>query len=208
MSDVLDRLKERLTNEAPSSASGWEKAYENQDNPFLDDDHATKTWRIVDDDGAAWASRKLQAAHREVAKVDSWAEREKARIDRVAEEERRSHERDIDFFQTHLALWLRDLIANGRTKKSLSLPGGKIQLRARQPKLNIENEEHLLDYLRGHYPDLVKVKESVNLSALKKAVALDGQTVVLADSGEVLSDVWAEPQEDSISFSPATPRVE
>jgi len=49
----------------------------------------------------------------------------------------------------------------------------------------------------------VKVKESVNLSALKKAVALDGQTVVLADSGEVLSDVWAEPQEDSISFSPA-----
>jgi len=138
-----------------------------------------ETWRIVDDDGAAWASRKLQAAHREVAKVDAWAEREKARIDRVAEEEKRSHERDIDFFQTHLALWLRDLIADGRTKKSLSLPGGKIQLRARQPKLNIENEQHLLDYLRGHHPDLVKVRESVNLSALKKAVALDGQTVVL-----------------------------
>jgi len=133
--------------------------------------------------------------------VDSWAEREKARIDRVAEEERRSHERDIDFFQTHLALWLRNLIAEGRSKKSLSLPGGKIALRARQPKLNIENEEHLLDFLRGHYPDLVKVKESVNLSALKKAVALDGQTVVLADTGEVLQDVWAEPQEDSVSFA-------
>jgi len=185
MSDVLDRLNERLdlTYDVP--------------------DPRLQNWRIVDDDGAAWASRKLQAAHREVAKVDSWAEREKARIDRVAEEERRSHERDIDFFQTHLALWLRDLIADGRTKKSLSLPGGKIALRARQPKLNIENEEHLLDYLRGHYPDLVKVKESVNLSALKKAVALDGQTVVLADTGEVLEDVWAEPQEDSISFSPA-----
>jgi len=153
MSAVLDRLNERLdlTYDVPDSHD--------------------ETWRIVDDDGAAWASRKLQAAHREVAKVDAWAEREKARIDRVAAEERRSHERDIDFFQTHLALWLRDLIADGRTKKSLSLPGGKIALRARQPKLNIENEEHLLDFLRGHHPDLVKVKESVNLSALKKAVA-------------------------------------
>jgi len=49
----------------------------------------------------------------------------------------------------------------------------------------------------------VKVKESVNLSALKKAVALDGQTVVLADTGEVLEDVWAEPQDDSVSFAPA-----
>lgn len=185
MSDVLDRLNERLdlTYDVP-------------------DEH-DESWRITDDDAAAWASRKLKAAHAEIARVDAWAEREKARIDAVAEEERRSHERDADFFQTHLALWLRELIAEGRAKKSISLPGGKIALRARSPKLNIENEGHLLDFLRGHYPDLVRVKESVNLAALKKAVKLDGQTVVLADSGEVLSDVWAEPQEDSISFSPA-----
>lgn len=187
MSDILERLNERL------------------DLAGMPDDYAPhdEGWRVRDDDSAAWASRKLRDAHGKVAEIDAWAAREKERIDAVAEEEKRSHERDIEFFQTHLALWLRELISEGRAKKSIALPGGKIALRARQPKLNIENEEHLLDYLRGHHPELVKVKESLDRAAFKKAVVLDGQTVVLADTGEVLSDVWAEPQEDSISFAPA-----
>jgi len=188
MNDTLDRLNERL----------W---VESMPHDYPVDE--PERWRIRDDDSAAWASRKLKAAEREVERINAWAEREKARIDQVAMEERLAHQRDIDFFQTHLAVWLKDMIAEGRVKKSVVLPGGKVALRARQPKLNIENEAHLLDYLRGHHPDLLRVREDIDKGKLRKAVKIDGNRVVLSETGEILADVWAEPQEDSISFSPA-----
>jgi len=185
MSDVATRLDDALLN---------------MGDPGREYDEA---WSIQTDDTAAWASRKLKAAHDELSKIDAWAEREKTRIDAVAAEERRAHDRDADFFQAHLAVWLRDLIREGRAKKSLSLPGGKIALRSRGPKIEITDEGVALSWLREHRPDLVRVKESLDRAGLKKVTIMDGQKVVLVDTGEVLEFAYAEPQEDSVSFAPA-----
>ena len=186
MSDVATRLDDALLN---------------MGDPGREYDEA---WSIQTDDTAAWASRKLKAAHDELSKIDAWAEREKTRIDAVAAEERRAHDRDADFFQAHLAVWLRDLIREGRAKKSLSLPGGKIALRSRGPKIEVEDEATFVAWLHssGH-ESLVRVRESVDRAALNKAVSTEGTRVYLVESGEVLDGVHADPQEDSVSFSPA-----
>ena len=186
MSDVLDRLEEHLS--AATRPEG---------EVYRDD------WRIEDDDAAAWASRKLRDAHREMNRIDAWAEKQIDRIREVAAEEKRQHERDADWFQTHLQLWLQELIAEGRAKKSIALPGGKLAMRKRQPKIEVEDEESFIVWLHtAGRDDLVKVKESIDKAALKKSIAIEGTRAFLADTGEVLEGVLVEPQEDSVTFSP------
>jgi phage host-nuclease inhibitor protein Gam len=162
-----------------------------------------EAWSIQTDDTAAWASRKLRAAHHETARIDAWTERQIARIREVAAEEKRSRERDIDWFQSHLAVYLSHLIAEGRAKKSLVLPGGKIALRKRAAKLEVEDEGTFVAWLRssGH-ESLVRVRESVDRAALNKAVSVEGTRVYLVESGEALEGVRADPQADSVSFTP------
>ena len=185
MSDVATRLDDALLN---------------MGDPGREYDEA---WSIQTDDTAAWASRKLRAAHHEAARIDAWMEREIARVREVAAEEKKSHERDIDWFQSHLAVYLNRLISEGRAKKSLVLPGGKIALRSRGPKIEVEDEATFIAWLHssGH-ESLVRVRESVDRAALNKAVSTEGTRVYLVESGEVLDGVHADPQEDSVSFSP------
>ena len=186
MSDVATRLDDALLN---------------MGDPGREYDEA---WSIQTDDTAAWASRKLRAAHHEAARIDAWMEREIARVREVAAEEKKSHERDIDWFQSHLAVYLNRLISEGRAKKSLVLPGGKIALRSRGPKIEVEDEATFVAWLHssGH-ESLVRVRESVDRAALNKAVSTEGTRVYLVESGEVLDGVHADPQEDSVSFAPA-----
>jgi phage host-nuclease inhibitor protein Gam len=98
---------------------------------------------------------------------------------------------------------LHQLVLEGRTKKSMELPGGTVKIRKRQPAIQFEDREAVIEFLRHANPDLIRTKEDVNLAEFRKHIDVHGSTVVLADTGEVLENVLVEEQDDSLSFTPA-----
>jgi len=97
-------------------------------------------------------------------------------------------------------VFLRSEIAAGRKTKSLELPGGTIKLTARQPKVDIEDEAFLEWAKKSGRTDLVRVKESPDKAAFKKAAQLAEDGVIVID-GEVIPGAKWEAQDDSASFS-------
>lgn len=181
MSDVLDRLEAQLR---PTDAP----------------DQPTEGWSITGLETAAWASRKAAAAHRKIAEVKAWGEAEKARIDAIVTAEVKRHEDDAAFFEHHLGVFLQAEIAAGRKTKSLTLPGGTIKLTARQPRVDVEEDAFLAWAKESGRADLVRVKESVDKAALKKAAELAEDGVVVID-GEIVPGAKWEAQEDSATFT-------
>ena len=163
-------------------------------------DQPTEGWSITGLDTAAWASRKAAAAHREIARWKTWAEAEKARIDAIVAAETKRAQDDAAFFEHHLAVFLKGEIEAGRKAKSLALPGGTIKLTARQPKVDLDDDAFLAWAKETGRVDLVRVKESIDKSALKKAAELAEDGVVVID-GEIVPGASWEAQEDSATFT-------
>jgi hypothetical protein len=162
-------------------------------------------WTVDSQDSAAWASRKLAKAHAAVEAVSAWEAREIERIREVAEAERRRYRGEIESFEGHLGGYLVRLVAEGRKTKSLDLPGGRVQLRARQPRLEILDEAAAIAWLKAaDHGEYVRIKESVDKAALKKALAAEEGVLFLADTGEPVEWASLEEQGDSVSLSPAT----
>ena len=187
MSDVTERLEGALR---PLGAPDNHEA------------EGSEGWSITGLETAAWASRKAAAAHREIARWNTWAESEKARIDAIVAAETKRAQDDAAFFEHHLAVFLKGEIEAGRKAKSLTLPGGTISLRARQPKVTTVDDELLAWAKSTGRAELVRttVKESLDKKALAKAATLAEDGVVVID-GEVVPGASWEAQEDSASFT-------
>src|SRR5690606_20923446 len=90
----------------------------------------------------------------------------------------------------------------GRKTKSLTLPGGTIKLTARQPRVDVDDDAFLAWAKEAGRADLVRVKESVDKAALKKAAQLAEDGLVVID-GEIVPGASWEPQGESVSFAVA-----
>jgi len=162
------------------------------------------TWSITTMDQAAWASRKLRAAHAELDEIDAWQTREIDRIKNAATAERNRIQSSASFFENALAVYLNGLINQGRKTKSLDLPGGRISIRTKADKLEIDDETQALAWLKEHeLTTAVRVKESIDKRGLLDAVTKDGSTLVIAGTGEIIPWARLEPQADSVIFKPA-----
>lgn len=173
------------------------------------------TWSIETMDQAAWASRKLRDAHAEIDEIDAWQTREIDRIKNAATAERNRIQQSAGFFENALAVYLNGLIKDGRKTKSLDLPGGKISIRARADKLEIDDEKAAVAWLKANctvedVERFVRVKEEIAKSALRDFLKRDGSRTLLVnlDPKHPVEDEisWArlEPQSDSVIFKPAT----
>lgn len=180
---IEDRLNESLTGSYDAHTAALEE-----------------TWHIRTDDDAAWASRKAEDAHGHLDRINAWAERERARIDAIVERETKPHVRTIDTMTTHLQLWLQDLIRKGRKTKSVDLPGGRISIRTQPATVEVSDEGQFLAWAKENAPELIRVKESVNLPNVKKRFEVDGQTVIDPSTGEVVPHVIVRPESERASF--------
>ena len=163
------------------------------------------TWSIETMDQAAWASRKLRDAHAEIDEIDAWQTREIDRIKNAATAERNRIQQSASFFENALAVYLNHLINEGRKTKSLDLPGGRMSIRARADKLEIDDEPKAVEWLKEHnHYDAVRVKESIDKRALLELIQRDGSSVVSPDTGEIVGWARLEPQAASVNFKPAS----
>lgn len=146
-------------------------------------------FKIENLEGATWAFRKLRAIENKEADIKAIAEEEIARVNNWKETELKQYEADKQYFEFLLSEYYKNEKAKDK-KFKLSTPYGKVTSR-KSSKWNYENEEALTKYLKDNRPELVRVKEEVNKTELKK-VFKDG---IDKETGEVLPFVTIEETE-------------
>lgn len=113
-------------------------------------------------------------------------------IDKQADE-------DVAFFESMLIPYFAERMEGGftkatKTQTTYKLPTGKMVLKHQAPEYERKDDE-LLPWLEQNRPDLVKVKKEPNWAELKKAVKINGESVVTKD-GEVVPGVKVKERED------------
>lgn len=149
-------------------------------------------FKIENLEGATWAFRKLRAIESKEADIKAIAEEEINRVNSWKEKELEQYAKDKEYFNYLLEEYYRAEKAKDK-KFKLSTPYGKVTAR-KSSKWIYEDEEGLLNYLKGNEPSCIRTKEDINKTELKKLFK-DG---VNAETGEILPFVRIE-EEESIS---------
>jgi len=149
-------------------------------------------FKIENLEGATWAFRKLRAIENKEAEIKAIAEEEINRVNAWKGKELEQYAKDKEYFNYLLEEFYR--AEKEKDKKfKLSTPYGKVTAR-KSKKWIYEDEENLLEYLKGNEPSCIRVKEEINKTEVKKLFK-DG---VNAETGEILPFVRIE-EEESIS---------
>lgn len=143
-------------------------------------------------ESATWVFRKLRAIENKEAEIKAVAEEEINRVTVWREKELDQYSKDKEYFNFLLQEYYREEKAKDK-KFKLSTPYGKVTAR-KSNKWIYEDEEGLLNYLKGNEPSLIRTKEEINKTELKRLFK-DG---VNKETGEILPFVRIE-EEESIS---------
>lgn len=149
-------------------------------------------FKVENLEGATWSFRKLRAIEDKESEIKAVAEEEINRINAWKEKELDQYSKDKEYFNYLLEEYYREEKVKDK-KFKLSTPYGKVTSR-KSNKWIYKDEEGLLNYLKGSEPSLIRTKEEINKTELKK-VFKDG---INAETGEILPFVKIE-EEESIS---------
>ncbi|MGG7059869.1 host-nuclease inhibitor Gam family protein [Clostridium tertium] len=147
-------------------------------------------FKIENLEGATWAFRKLRAIENKEVEIKAIAEEEINRVNAWKEKELEQYAKDKEYFNYLLEEYYREEKAKDK-KFKLSTPYGKVTAR-KSKKWIYEDEENLLEYLKGNEPSCIRVKEEINKTEVKKLFK-DG---VNAETGEILPFVKIEEEEN------------
>ncbi|KEI04702.1 host-nuclease inhibitor Gam family protein [Clostridium botulinum] len=152
------------------------------------------TFKVDSLESANWCFRKIRALKEQIENNKALANAEKFRIDSWEKKENESALNSIDYFESLVTEYFKEEKIKDK-KFKLSTPYGKVSSR-KSKTWKYENEELTLEYLKKNdYFDLIKVKEDLNKTELKK-VFKDG---VNKETGEILPGVSVE-EKESISI--------
>lgn len=82
-----------------------------------------------------------------------------------------------------------------KTQSTYKLLSGKLVLKHQQPEYVLDDAQ-MVNWAKTAAPAYIKVKESINWTELKKLTVVNGETVVLADTGEVIPGAVAKERDD------------
>lgn len=149
----------------------------------------SEPYEITNDRQAEWSMGQIRAARAEVAKYERYYQEQ---LERIRAECRSTEEYHTAMLERYFATVPHRCT---KTQESYRLPSGKL-VRAKQQPAFIRDEEALLPYLRQNAPQLILRTESVDWQGLKKRVAVQGETAVDAQTGEVIPGITVEQRPD------------
>lgn len=148
----------------------------------------------VDDKGAAnWAMRKLARIRKLQAENAEVAAEERRRIDEWVTRENDKLERHAQFFEGHLTDFHRRELEADPKAKTISLPTGKLESKARQPKVIIDDVDEFIAWASKERAEFVRMTPAIAKAAVNDAVLKDG---------EILPHVFVEKQDRSFTVKP------
>lgn len=145
-------------------------------------------FRIETREQAIWALRKITAIERAREEARAAARAETERIKAGLEEEEKQADRAREHLDYLLEDYHRRVLAE-TGQKTIKLPHGELQIRARQPEYQ-RDEALLKAWARENRPEMLVPREpKLNWTALKKKLQVVGNQVVDKETGEVVPGI-------------------
>ena len=153
-------------------------------------------FQIDNDSKADWAIEKIVAENAERDRLIKLADE---RIKELSDKKKELTDKAADKtnYLTALLRMYFDTIEPKATKtqSTYKLLSGKLVLKHQQPEYVLDDAQ-MVSWAKTAAPAYIKVKESINWAELKKLTVVNGETVVLADTGEVIPGAVAKERDD------------
>ena len=164
-----------------------------------------RPWRIETTEQAEWAMRKLAQMRARIAEVDRLAKYWAAEIAQWADQERKAPSRTAAFFEGVLKDY-------GRRKReaekmaTVRLPSGSVASRKGGGRVAISDEIAVMKWAKtlpkDKQAEIIKVKESLRVSAIQKLVSVTKDGAVVADGGEIVPGLIVQPETVTFTVTP------
>lgn len=164
---------------------------------LLDNDSAAQAYTITSDASADWAIEQIMTAQAERDRIIKIANDRIAMLQQQKAQISARCDRNTAFLTDKLREYFATVTPSSVTKTQTTyrLLTGKLVMKKQQPEY-VRDEIAMLPWIKSNAPLYVKVAESVNWGELKKATVLDGEHVILAETGEVVPGVVAVARPD------------
>ena len=153
-------------------------------------------FQIDNDSKADWAIEKIMAENAERDRLIKLADE---RIKELSDKKKELIDKAADKtnYLTALLRMYFDTIEpkSTKTQSTYKLLSGKLVLKHQQPEYVLDDAQ-MVSWAKTAAPAYIKVKESINWGELKKQTVVNGETVLLADTGEVIPGAVAKERAD------------
>ena len=181
--------------------------YERDVDPLPGEADDRERFTVDNDRKATWAVRKLTMYQQRIVQAQQIADDEMARIQEWLDRQLNRDANDIAYFE---ALLTRYALAqrSDHDRKSVDTPYGIVKTRVGQPKYTVFDAEAFFAWARSSRPDFIRVKEDVDLAALKGASTLENTPtlglVAVTDDGEIVPGVQVAPAQITVKVEAAS----
>ena len=168
-------------------------------NELIEEVEQKEGYKVTDLNSATWAMRKLSRIENEIKEVKEVSAREHSRIEEWETARVKGLSESQDYFKHLLGTYLLEEKQKD-PKFKLSTPYGNVSTR-KKPDAWEYDEQGIVPFLKEHEMlDFVKVKETIDKTAFKKAVKVMSDGRVVNDDGIVIDCVKVVPQGESVVF--------
>lgn len=156
----------------------------------LQDIEVKESFKIKNLESANWALKKIAAINIKQKEVSELAEKEKERICTWESSELKKFESNKEYLQSLLVEYYKTE-KDKDPKFKLSTPYGKVTSRKGTQKWEIPNKTMFIQTLKERgFNDLVRIKEEINLSDLKKQFHVTEDGRVIDSNGQVIEGTY------------------
>lgn len=152
---------------------------------------------IKDLSGLNWAFRKLNALHAELRDKNQLADAELERIETWRKKATEPLKNDVQYFEKLITDYHAFVLESDPKQKSISTPFGAVKSTTRKASVEKVDEQVLIEYARDNKRlDLVKVKEEIAWSELKKSLHVvegDFGTLIVDENSQIVPGVALKP---------------
>lgn len=161
---------------------------------IVQQENAERGKYIRDDVDAERALKRLHALRKEREELlTSYKERMEAI--------QRRYDMDVAIIEDMLADYFgRVPHRKTKTQESYQLANGRLAMKRQEPEYSFDNPR-VVDWLKQNAQRYVKVEEKPDWLNLKKLVAVEGDRVVFAETGEYIPGITAERRDDKFTIN-------
>ena len=164
---------------------------------LLGNEEEAQGFTIDSDNKADWAIEQILTAVAERDRLTRIANDRIAELNKQKADISEKTDRNTQFLTDKLFEYFQTVKPSSitKTQTTFKLLSGKLVQKKQQPEY-VRDEAAMIDWARASAPDYIKVEERLNWGDLKKQTTLDGEAVVLADTGEIIPGVVAKARPD------------
>lgn len=165
-----------------------------------------ETWKVKDDLSADWCLDKVRESKAEYNRFEMVA---KAKIQQIEEALRKQKEKcdsEVSFFESKLREYFETVKAEEtKTLKKYKLPSGQLKMKKSQVTFDYDKKK-LLEVAEadGNMNDYIKFKKDFDWANFKKNLAIQGNSIVSKETGEIIEieglGIKEKPEEFSIQI--------